>query len=292
MSSSDDHEPFGSQLVDERFAHALLEHALGDAVERDAKRTRRALDQLWSTLVQRPVNQRFTWKRVLSAAAFLLVATALFLFNPATPNAQATLEEALRVAQEGVDRIYSLRAEHRDQTTPSVRARLFLHGPERFAIHVERGRRSGLWLGFDGAEAWIVPAKEPLPVLVNTEPDRLQDWFSERDASIPFLSLSATLEKLRFYDLKTELNDDKVLLRGRKRAEGAGPTSIVVTIAEDSGIVQHLEAYWDAEIAGEEWEGLAPFFHASLNLEPHEQLDSGFFSHAMHHQTDRLIRRF
>ncbi|MEM7200446.1 MAG: hypothetical protein AAF628_09295 [Planctomycetota bacterium] len=263
----------------DRFLDALLHRAFSEGRADDDHRVAAALAR---------IDRRSAWpRRFVSralptlAAAGLAAVALIFATGPATLSAQEVVERSMARAALLRDRAYDVRIETRFGR--EVEGELFVRGNERIVLHFETPRGS-LWAGYDGEEAWVVPRRPRAPVLVSSDPARIESWLAERGPAHPFLQVDALLERLRNYDLQDLSSGQHLVVLGQRNAtsEERGPDTLELTARAGTGEIESLTL---------KWERRGPLRRVELRLRDEAPRADGFYGHATHHDPGRRVLR-
>lgn len=285
------------RLAELLLIHGLLERTAHPPTPSDTDLVARALQEIDAPGPGQPKFHRARLPRamgiasLLSTALAVLVIVGAWLARPATTVA-STLDQVLATARKPVERIYDLRV-YRAEEAPR-QARLYGRGDGPFAVVAPAPLGGRLWLGYDGDEAWLVPARGP--VLVAERPSRLEDVLAEVGLPLPLFRLDRWVAELpRHYDL--ESRDDpfapedvpRIQIVGTLRGAVDGlPQRVELRANRRTNEIDHLVLSWDADSGGGLGLGVE---RVAFERRYRGTLPSDVFRHDSHHAPDRAVLR-
>lgn len=275
----------------ELFVHGVLSHFATEQAALDA-RVDAALGAIdaggpvladGSARADGPLRHRPRAAAALVAAAVIvavLVWATIRVGGPARLEAQA--RRIVAVANTDLDLEYAFRLTTSNGS--ELDGRLYVRGIDRFAAELDTPT-GALLVGYDGTDAWLVPTIEFVPVLVSEFPETLREQLWQLGTPLPFMSLARLLEGL---------DTDFDLARGpgqriagalRGRGDRMRPTRIDVAADPSSAIVRSAVIGWDGSTS------MLSGANIELTLVDDRPRDAAFYSHASHHDADRMVRR-
>lgn len=167
-------------------------------------------------------RRRSRWPLVGMISSFGVVAAllvgAFFVWTP-TDRAVAALATIRSAAAKPVDLEYNVRTELGSLLNTDISTTLFVRGEDKFAFR-QPAPLGTAWMGSDGDFFWLIPGAPVGPILISENPAMLEKWKAEKEIGLPFLQVTAVLERLaKFYDLRLVTHEEEIA----KSPETHGP---------------------------------------------------------------------
>lgn len=268
----------------DQYVDALLERALGTVDDRAA--IERALAGFDRAAPQETRSTTPAWRGRLWPAAAAVLATLAVAFlttvGPAAPTAEATLAEAIEVAQRPQPRAYAVEVSGVGPLLRTIEINLFVEADRRVALHVRVPRSGAFWCGAGDGENWLVPPGSALPVFIAEQRTALVQQLLERGVELPHLDVvSALVAFQESFDVTLEA--DGRTLHGVRRADADdGPDRFRLELDEDHELIALT---LDRDVAGSD---VPRRFELRPRTEP---VDPKVFERTTHHGPERRIRR-
>ena len=248
----------------------------------------------WAWLFGRP-------KRTAFAATVMVACVALiFIFQGINPTeaAAASLERIIAVAQQSIDRTYTIRVidEYPTSTPRNEKqgnidgAILHVRGPNKYVLIRELKDGRQRFTGCDGTESWAM--REDGPVHVSSDLNRFRGGLPGEQQDLPFINLQSQLKQLQEKYFVESLPEAGREFEGRammglvclrKSHEVRGPKRVELWADRKTGAIHRM-------LMDNLPRGKGGPRSVMIQLKNESEFPADFFSHTAHHEPGRQIR--
>ncbi len=225
---SESHENDSAGSPKDRFVEALLEHRSFETPDSmDAR-----IDRAMAVVRRQPKRSHVAWQYWALPVAALLAISMLIM--PTTSSASAIVRSATRVANQAVDRQYSVilipQARNEGDEPPPIRALLDVRDGDHMRVQITYPNGDVTVRGRSGDTSWEIRRDGAAVLLPSNSP--WPRWIETPDGSLLVDSMASVLEELddRFEltqvsDAKACGSDDLLEIRAVRRATSDGEVS-------------------------------------------------------------------
>lgn len=248
----------------------------------------------WSWLFGRPKQTAFT------ATAMIACVALIFIFQGINPTeaAAASLERIIAVAQQSIDRTYTIQViDEYPASTPRNEkqgnidgAILHVRGPDKYVLIRELKDGRQRLTGCDGTESWAM--REDGPVHVSSDLNRFRGGLPGEQQDLPFINLQSQLMQLREKYFVESLPEAGREFEGRammglvclrKSHEVRGPKRVEIWADRETGGIHRM-------LMDNLPRGKGGPRSVMIQLTEESELPENFFSHTAHHESGRKIK--